>query len=271
MKDNFKKLNWLLVLLSIVSVVSLSLVYIFVLNGENVSQGFSDLIKGVTTEAVSVLLIFLTVYFLLTSKGISPQEEFKQDLVDEITKRKTHQSGFESDEEINQRFKIKEKLKTVKQVDLIGLSCANFLTSLRPELTESVRNGCQIRIITIAPSSLSEKVVMSHQSGAELEPDIVKAKKRVEQIKEDIGQPKIKGSIEIRVVDWIPSMSLIITDKDKNEGEIRVKVYPIVIDIPLRTIKTHTIVYKKAEPDLFLFLTNQFEKLWGKSSTLIKI
>lgn len=108
---------------------------------------------------------------------------------------------------------------------------------------------------------------MSHHE--ELEADLIRTKKRIEQILKEIGKNKHIGKIEIKGIDWIPSCALIITDRDKTNAEIRAKVYPLVLDTPLPFIKTHTIVYKRHEPDVAEYFINHFNVLWENSKLLM--
>ena len=93
---------------------------------------------------------------------------------------------------------------------------------------------------------------------------------RVAQILEDLRKEKKIGTIEIRGINWIPSCSLVIYNRTKLGGELKIKVYPLVIDIPLPLIKSHTIIYKKYESDLFEYYVNHFDNLWDKSPEMKK-
>ncbi len=265
MKNHRQKINWLKLVLSVVTLIALLLGYFYFFEEKS-----NDLIPSVISDLVAVLIAVPIIYFVFTVWGISPQDDLKEDIIEGITKLNENRSGFENESAVNTRFDFKNKIKDMKQFDMLALSSANFLTSFRPELTEALRNGCHIRLLTIQPESDAANLVMEHQSRGELEPDLIKSMDRVAQILEDLKEEKKVGTIEIRGINWIPSCSIIIYNRDKITAELKIKVYPLVIDIPLPLIKSHTIVYKRYEPELFDYYLSHFNILWENSTEMKK-
>lgn len=263
MKNHRQKINWLKLVLSVVTLIALLLIYLHFFEEKS-----NDLIPGVISDLVAVLIAVPIIYFVFTVWGISPQDDLKEDIIDGIAKLNENRSGFENESAVNSRFDFKNKIKDMKQFDMLALSSANFLTNFRPELTEALKNGCHIRLLTIEPKSDAANLVMRHQSRGELEPDLIKSMDRVAQILEDLKEEKKIGTIEIRGINWVPSCSIIIYNRDKMSAELKIKVYPLVIDIPLPLIKSHTIVYKRYEPELFNYYQNHFDFLWKNSTEM---
>ena len=159
MKSHRQIISWLKVILSIVTLIALLLGYFYFFGDKS-----GDLIPSVISNLIAVLIAFLIVYFVFSIWGISPQDELKEDIIEGVAKFNENKSGFEHYDVVNKRFAFKEKIKDMEQLDILALSAANFLTNFRPELTNALKNGCDIRILAIQPKSEAADLVMKHQS-----------------------------------------------------------------------------------------------------------
>jgi len=183
---------------------------------------------------------------------------------------KSNEYKFYHEREVNTKFDFSKHLKTAKNIEIISLSACNLVTDFRLEIGEALKRGCHIRILVTKPNSEASKLVMEWQEKNELAPDLKKTQDRVDQIKVDAGQ--CKGSLKLNAVNWIPSSALIIVDRQKDyEALLRLKVYPLVIDMPLGHINTHMVIERKLHPELFDKYVEQFEYLWQQSETLNSI
>ena len=264
MKDFYKKMNWLMVLLAVVSSLGLILIFLFI-NQNPWQQGLTELIENVIPDLVAVLIAVPIIYFLFRARGISPQEELKQGIVSEIIKLNNYNNQFDSEETINSNFNLHEKLPDAQSLCFLALAGYNFLSEFRPKITEAVRKGCSIRIMIVNPWSKASEIIMDHQGQRELEADLKRTKARIEQINQELSSGKVKGKFEVRYTNWIPSCSLVILNEKQLDGLMRLKIYPLDIDLPLTQLKTHTIFSRRINPSLFESFLCQFNTLWQKA------
>jgi hypothetical protein len=267
MKDDFKKFNWLKVLLATVTAIALTLLYCLAYK-PNADNSFQSLLQNLIPNLIAVLIGVPIIYFIFTKIGLSPEEELRQGIVEDINKLNIHQSGFEDHDLVNQRFDFKEKLKSAETIDIVALSALNIISAYRTQLVEAIQHNCKVRIIIVDPKSEAARVVMSNQRHNELIPDVERLIERMKTTIEEAGIVKHTGNVEIRGINWIPSCSFVIYNREKIDCEIRIKVYPVMIDIPISSITSNTIVFKRYEPRIAGYFLNNYEELW-KRSTLI--
>lgn len=265
MKKFYKKINWLIIIIS--ALTSLVLTFIFLLlPNTNSALFFSSLIPNL----VAVLVGLVVVYYFFKLLGISPNDELKQDIRDVLAEH--HNLKFEAGNDINLKFNFQNYLNTAKTIEVISLSAYNLISEYRTELTQAIIRGCDIRLIIVQPKSSASKLVSNWQKNQELKKDLESVEGRFKQIISDINnESKSKGFLDVRGINWIPSTSLIIIDKTKHEAVMRLKVYPLNIDLPLSKINTHMLIDKSNQPELFENFVNQFELLWQKSNQVIFI
>lgn len=262
MKKFYKKINWLIILIYIFASFILFSIYLLLPN-TNISLFFSSLIPNF----VAVLIGFIVAYYFFKLLGMSQNDELKQDIRDIITEN--GKIKFETEGNINNIFSFQEHLKTAKTIDVISLSAYNLISEHRTELTSAIIRGCTIRVLIVQPNSVASNLGSNWQENKELDKDLERVKDRFKQIKNDINNnSKTKGILEVKGINWIPSCALIIIDNKKTTATMRLKVYPLIIDLPLNQIDTHMIINKNNQTGLFENFANQFEELWNKSTSI---
>ncbi len=178
--------------------------------------------------------------------------------------RKT-ESGFlkKLDEFYGESVTIKKELAEATQIDLMGYSLISFLLAYSDAIVQAVLKGAKVRMIVINPNSKVIEVMRDLSPKNSIQNDIQRSLHSASSITNK-GKGSLKGGIEVRLIDWIPSCSLIITDPEKESGVIRIGV-----NTPHYTSssdkRAHMVLSPKKEKYWFDVYTEEFELLWAEA------
>lgn len=270
MKDNNSKIEYLTIIIGVITLVLISLLYFYIKKqvlGETTS--FGELSTQVIPDLIAALIAFVMIFILFNRMGIGREDI----LVEKITKAAFADGNlkFGVQQEIDQKYDLKEKLKSCKSLDVVGYSNRYFISGVRPELETAILSGMNLRVIILEPNSSASKLLMDHQILNEIEVDLQDVLRRIKNLNETIVNSKKKraGKIDVRTLNWLPACSMIIVKPKSNKNpSIKIKFYAPSGRTALTQIESHTIINEVKDTKLFEFYSNEFEKMWNSSKTI---
>jgi hypothetical protein len=269
MNKNLEKVEWLKTVVAIVSLLGLVLSYFFIKNDTSTNDAFKSLLEQLVPEFIASLITVLVIYFVFIKKGISANENMIEEIVSRLNSNFPVKGGFITHAESNALFNIKTEFGKAKQIDMLGYSFVGLISDHFSDLLGALKQGCNVRILIIKPKSSAESLIEKNMNIKDMELDLQRVIERIVSIKKEIN--KTKGSIrygnfEIRLMDWIPGSALLITDRNANNGKMKIKFYAIDVETDHINILTHMVLYAQYNPDMFNYFVFQFESMWSKSS-----
>lgn len=265
-KSNSNKEEWLQHLLTVSAIAGLTCLYILLLK-KSIKFSSYELILQVIPNLIAVLITWVVVYQVLIKKGITPYNKLKDSIILEMADLLKPDS-FKSQHETDKEFNLKDKLINAKEVLIVGYSCKYLIGGLRTEIVEAIQNKTNIKVLAIAPDSDASKLMSQFNNFQELKFDVKGMKHRLQLIKDEVSNSiskKKSGSIELRLVNWIPSCSLIFYIPKNNEsGILKLKVYGVDHGVTLSKIRTHKLIYEFKEKELYNDFLLHFHGLWKK-------
>lgn len=175
-------------------------------------------------------------------------------------------SSIESRTQLN----FEERLKNAKTLDVLGYNLRLFLQSNRDLLSDAVKRGTTVRLVLINRSGDSFDMFKGHSNRPQfVEADWAAGYEFIGDILLNLAKlpASTRGSLKVKLTDWIPSCSLIIFDAESENGFMQVGVNSITFRQP-KTAKPTIGLEKKKNPQEFLFFTNGYETLWNEDSTV---
>jgi hypothetical protein len=243
-----------------------------------------ELSNQVIPGLIGALLVVISVYIFLKSRGIDPNEQFREELVGTFLNRmKTEISPKNMDslvqkiasykgarflhlEHSKELFQFSEKLKTARSIWINGYSCAELLREFKSEIERALIHGTDFKIIITDPNSTAAKMMEERHSHPEsVVTDINYVVSQINAIKSAVSKAKHKkaGHIDVKFIDWIPSCSMILYNPDEEDGEVKIKVYP-----PFYSTKHYNpiemIIERKNYEDQFAYFYEQYNRLWSR-------
>ena len=238
-----------------------SLSFIIALVSINYFAGtIQAILINVSTELLGVVLIFFLVnrWFLTDSWDTTER-------IDALVSRLEKQNHLLKGEEDDTSF---EKLIAGSNIiNLLGYSFVNVLRNRRKLIEKQLHEGVQIKVLLIDPDSIAGGLSSENTIMGDLKHDV---KISLSIIRELQTEPrKSKGSIEVRLLNWIPSCGLIITDPDHPKGQVWVTIYPIYPSAPLSE-RPHFVLKRLEEEYWYRVYVHHYEKLWEMGLELPK-
>ncbi len=258
-----EKIDWLKNILALAAIGVLTVIYVLILR-KGTSSSLLELMLQVIPNLIAALIVVLTIYYIFIRKGISSDNSLKDSLVEKI-RELLKEDSFDYQSDIDKEFNLKEKILDAKEILIVGYSCRFFITGLRNEIIEAIKNKVNLKVLAIAPGSDAAKLMMKNRSFKELEFDINEMKEHMQIIMEEVNKSASKkmGDIELRLMNWIPSCSLIFYIPKNNEsGILKLKVYAVNHDTRLVNVQTHKLIYEFKEKEMYDYFLNQFHGLW---------
>jgi len=219
-----------------------------------------SLLVNLSTELAGVVIIFLIVDTLfLLDRDQDLLQEISQ-LKDEI---KTGGNPFRSRESAREEFDLRKRLLEAETLDLLGYGLANLLGTFREELAEAITKGTHIRIMILNPSGTAGDLMREHI----VDPDgVADAHKRSARYISDIrtilkSKRRLKGSLDIKLISWIPSCYLTVIDGAKTTGVALIGINSFMIR-PSSPRRLNFILRKEQHTEEFYYFTTQYNLLW---------
>lgn len=155
-----------------------------------------------------------------------------------------------------------QRVEGARKIYILGISCEAMITYQSSILIDKLKDSCEVRFILLDPQS---KAVEARSVGlfSATKPEILRndINRTLEQLCE-LKKQKNKGSLKIRLTNYIPSYGIVIIDPDKNKGLIIVELYPFLT----RYCDRPHFELKKTDGKWYDYFLNQYNSLWDASS-----
>lgn len=253
-KDYYAKINWMRVLLAIVTAIALIIGYYLVFGNKN-----GELWQSVIADLVAVLIAIPIVYFVFTIRGISPQQELIDDLSVRINRLISEREDILVKHTSLQL--TRNRLMQAKSIDWIGISMYKTLSNIQSELQECLTNNCKIRILLIDPNSRVPEIMAKKGYALSNPKNIIQGINSAIEFVDNLKKQIPNSNIEIRFLDGHPPYRLTIIDRALPEGYLRLRLfsYPKTGEMAALALNS------KKHNDWYSFFVGQFEKHWENS------
>ncbi len=171
---------------------------------------------------------------------------------------------------------------------ILGYSFVGFLGTFNDSLTKTVINGACVRIMIINPKKQAIKVIQSEVLKSKLKDGIIsleesKSKtaqkvKRFFRSEDDIegalsharsiarrSKGVGTGTIEVRLIDWIPSCSMIFLNPEQEDGRLILGIYTPYFNLATEN-RPHVLLTSKKDARWYKSYLHQFNMLWKESN-----
>lgn len=169
--------------------------------------------------------------------------------------------------EVHTELRLEELFDTARTVDLLGYNLKSLLYTTRELIANAVERGTIVRVVLVDIQSPDAQIFRKHTNRPHLlVPDWVAAFEHIRDIQRLLGEkPKVRGRLEVRVTDWIPSCSLILINANEESGIAKVSVHPLAFR-QQSSGRMSLVLERKDNPKAFEFLVKGFDILWEEDS-----
>jgi hypothetical protein len=153
-------------------------------------------------------------------------------------------------------------IEKASHVDALGYSLRTLIHNGQNNLINAVKGGASIRLIVIDPDGKSIQVMKAIKPETGIAKDIIRSLEIAQiKIQEQVQQSAV-GRFEIRVIDWIPSCSLLILNSSSDNALMEVGYFPPNYK---KTVghKLHLYFSKKKDKAQFDEYLEEFNELWA--------
>ena len=161
---------------------------------------------------------------------------------------------------------LEERLQFSKNIQIVGASLFRLTTEYMGFFEEKALEGCKFQFLLLNPDCELTKLTATYvvYEIANVETYISNVQTAIENLKK--FKTKFSDYVEIKIIDYIPAYSMIITDSEKDIGTIRIEFYPF--SVPTRE-RPHIVLQKSREPVWYKFFQKQFESMWHSNGAKI--
>lgn len=218
-----------------------------------------NLLLNLATELFGAVLLFVILnwFFMLDSE---------QSLIERIGRMLTILEGEYSvlldSNKSSEIFAFEKRLNSAKQIDLLGYSLYKILSLYaKSYFIEAINNRTKIRIILVDPKSKAAQILSAQKTGTRY-----RKQRELSFTILTFLQKKIisnaKGSLDVRLINFIPSCDMIILDRDNDEQGMINVIIKAPYGSPPRLDRRRFIFRKREDSDDFEAWLEQFESCW---------
>lgn len=173
---------------------------------------------------------------------------------------------------LRQMYDIRTVIPKSKTIDIVGYSSKSIVEDCRIEIVNSVLAGSEVRLVVVEPNSQASQLIMANSKLKLFEADIINTKTRSEAIIKEIEEKsknlKHGGKFEIRFMNWVPSYTIFLSDRNEETGSLKLTVNHLTYFTQYKEPAFRNLIYKSKDPTGFLYICDQFEKIWEVSKPL---
>jgi len=154
-----------------------------------------------------------------------------------------------------------KRMHDANEICLVGITFVQFLMTFREPLTSAISGGARLRIMLIDPDSTAARLLVEN---SEMESNFANDVKRsleylslIAKYSQNNGHERVN----IKLVNWIPSSSLILFDPYKENGVARVTVYPPCYNTSVSR-RAHFELTHEKDSYWYEIFVDQYERLW---------
>ena len=153
-------------------------------------------------------------------------------------------------------------LEKATQIDAIGYSLRTLIHNRQNFIIDAVRRGGTVRLLILDPNGKAVEVMKRVKPETGVAKDILRSLEIAQiKIQEQIKQAAGAGRFEIRVIDWIPSCSLLILNGTTEDAWMEVGYFPPNYKYVVGH-KVYIQFSKKKEKSRFDDYYEEFNDLW---------
>jgi len=255
------------ILLVYLFLTSISIILVFVeLNVFTKEHPLDGLFLNLSTEIAGVVIIFFILSYFLRDK----EEELTAQITNLRQEIRSNVIFWDSREKDRELFKVKSYLSEAQSLLMVGSNMVNLIDHLREELPNAVVNGLNAKILILNPDHNNEafKLIISTQENSEpLTKTTERSHRYISEIREKIGRSnrKVKGTLEVKTLTWVPSCSMTIILGKDNWGKAKITFNTPSQHAPNKDDRRRLtlILDKKLHEDEFDYFTRHFNLLWN--------
>ena len=162
----------------------------------------------------------------------------------------------------NRQSPLTQERKDASTLEVLAMSAIGFLRE-RATIEAYIKGGCQIRIIIVKRGGLACQLIVANKGGNHLTNDLDQAISRGHDLSQ--RTKGMRGSIELRELDWVPPSSLFLFDSGLPTAIGWVAQY--TPDISTSASEKWVVELSSHRGSEALeFYSTQFQQLWTKST-----
>ena len=252
-----------------VYITVLSFAFVFLVISFIVRDDFvRNLLMNIGTDLLGVTLLFFIVNKFF---GLDTDESFSERLEALIGILERCVNILSDRDEGQKKFQLATILPTVQDLDVIGWNLPNLFQEFFEPIIKCVQAGAKVRVLIIDPTSMARDLIYQNTIMFDYDSRTQRAIKYIQIIQDRLKADarKHKGTFEFRVINWIPSCSVTIANKNLPSGSAKVDVYSLHYRIPAREGGLNFVLRRSEHPQWFEYYVNQFEKTWERGTPYI--
>ena len=249
-----------------VYITILSFAFVFLVISFIVRDDFMrNLLMNIGTDLLGVTLLFFIVNKFF---GLDTEDSFSERLEVLIGILERRVNILNDRDEGSKKYQLATILQTAQDLDVIGWNLPNLLQEFYEPIIKRVQAGVTVRILIIDPTSLARDLIYQNTVMYDFDSLTQRAIKYIQIIQDRLkaDSRKTKGTFEFRVINWIPSCSVTIANKNLPSGSAKVDVYSLHYRIPAREGGLNFVLQRSEHPQWFEYYVNQFEKAWERGT-----
>ncbi len=214
-----------------------------------------------------VILIFVILNFFFATPEAEMRNEFET-----IRRSMSRKSMFYVTQDLNaQELAFIERTRHADTIDLVGYSLAHLISFIKRDLIAAIEGGAIVRICWVDPASTAGSL-MAERVGDQVQVNepIDRSTRYLHEIISAIAPSGVvvKGSVELRLANWIPSCYVNILNGSASDATMMVGIHAFA---PGRSSQRRLYfwVSKKDDPVAAAFFKDQFERIWSSSENVI--
>jgi hypothetical protein len=250
-------------------ILCLSVILTFV--GLNyVIEPYSSILLNISANLLGVVLLFFLIdrFFHLEDQEIADNVSALERRIENLSNRLERNTSFLKGSDDRNTSLIMSLIPDAKDVRLVGYSLENLLTAEFIEnLVIFARNGGNLKVVIIDPRSQAAELVISNSSQDPIRNDINQTIKLLRQTHQR-SISNTSGQIEVRIINWLPSCSMVIIDPNSPRDYLQVSINCLSYRSTPK-MRPHFILTKSGnEQRWYQEYLNQFDDLWKESSPI---
>lgn len=158
---------------------------------------------------------------------------------------------------------LSKEISQATEIWMLGLILRGTTMDNFHVLKRNVANGLKLRTIICDPSCLRvENIVKRFSHGAKATHFIADFEHTINQYKEIEKASSIQGQVQLKLLNFVPSISLYIFPKSKHHGKIFVEIYgyrSLLGSVP------KFVISQNDHPEWYDYFIDQYNLMWNDS------
>jgi len=228
-----------------------------------------DLIINLSTEILGVVIIFFIVNQLFL---LNKERDFVKQIESLKDGIKSKFSPFFWESRKYGLFDFEKHPHNAETVYLLGYNMVALVKESRIKIARAIEKGTRIKILIVDINSEAGKLLENVSiSKRWVKADGAPSLKHISVIKDLLKEKNTKEDLlEVKVMSWIPSCSMIIFINDRDEGVAKITLHRPSINVPIvekYTEHLDMIFDQKEYRREYEYFKENFEILWNEKFT----